>query len=171
MYINPERAKQVDFIPYLQIGNEVIVKAGNPKGVKEREGVCGTKIAVTLGGIQEKYAREDAERCKTQGKGEVTVLTFPTAQDSALAVRSGRADVFYNSTPGAVKLLDELPGVYELAGETFEANTKIGIALRKDDAEMTSAIKKALQAVVDDGQYATLIEKYKLPKSSAILTN
>jgi polar amino acid transport system substrate-binding protein len=170
MYINEERAKQVNFVPYLEIGNEIIVKAGNPKGIKSREDVCGTTIAVTLGGIQEKYAREDADRCAKQNKAQVTVLTFPTAQDSALTVRNGRADVFYNSTPGAVKQLAELPGVYELAGESFEVGTKIGVAVRKDDEDTRSAIEAALKAIVADGQYKKLIERYKMPASVALLT-
>lgn len=169
MYINPARAEQVDFVPYLQIGNEVIVKAGNPKHIKSRADVCGTSIAVTLGGIQEKYAREDAARCAKDGKAAVTVLTFPTAQDSALAVRNGRAEVFYNSTPGAVKQLAELPGVYELAGESFEVGTKIGIAVRKSDDDTKRAIEAALKAIVADGQYLALIKKYNMPKSVALL--
>ncbi len=169
MYINPKRAEKVDFVPYLTVGNEVIVKAGNPKGLTGREDVCGTTIAVTLGGIQESYARADAKRCEEAGKDTVTVMTLPTAQDSALAVRSGRADVFYNSTPGAAKLIAELPGVYELVGESFEANTKIGIAVRKGDTDTAKAIEAALKAVVADGDYMALVEKYKLPKSAALL--
>ncbi|MET4807112.1 ABC transporter substrate-binding protein [Limibacillus sp. MBR-115] len=170
MYINEERAKQVEFVPYLKIGNEIIVKAGNPHGIKSRADVCGRTIAVTLGGIQESYAREDATRCEGEGKPTVTVLTFPTAQDSALAVRVDRADIFYNSTPGAVKQLSELPGIYELAGETFESNTRIGIALRKDDMDGKRAIEEALAALVADGSYDALIERYNLPKSVALLS-
>lgn len=170
MYINEERAKQVEFVPYLEIGNEIIVKAGNPMGIKSRDDVCGAKIAVTLGGIQEKYAREDAERCAKQGKAEVTVLTFPTAQDSALTVRNGRADIFYNSTPGAVKQMAELPGVFEMPAESFEVGTKIGIAVRKDDEATRSAIEAALKAIVADGKYKALIERYKMPASVSLLT-
>ncbi len=169
MYMNEERAKQVDFVPYLTVGNEVVVKAGNAKGLTGRADVCGTSIAVTLGGIQESYARADAKRCADEGKDEVTVITLPTAQDSALAVRSGRADVFYNSTPGTAKLLAELPGVYERVGESFEANTKVGIAVRKGDTDTATAIKGALDAIVADGSYATLLDKYLLPKSAALL--
>jgi ABC-type amino acid transport substrate-binding protein len=32
MYFNPRRAEQVDFIPYMSIGNEVVVKKSNPLG-------------------------------------------------------------------------------------------------------------------------------------------
>jgi polar amino acid transport system substrate-binding protein len=170
MYINEERATQVDFVPYLQIGNEIVVQKGNPESISSREDVCGMTIAVTLGGIQETYARQDAERCAAAGEPEVTVLTFPTAQDSALAVRRGRAEVFYNSTPGAVKQVRELPDAFEIAGETFEADTQIGIAVRKGDAEMKQAIEQALQTLVEGGQYESLVAKYGLPKTVAVLS-
>jgi polar amino acid transport system substrate-binding protein len=164
MYINDERAKQVDFVPYLKIGNEVIVKKGNPAGVTGRDdSLCGKKIAVTLGGIEETYARQDSKRCTDGGKSAVVVLTFPTAQDSALAVRQGRADVEFDSTPGAVELLKGVPGVYEIAGPTFESNTRIGMAARKGDDATVKALEAALQAVVKDGTYKKLIAKYDLP--------
>ena len=168
MYINPERSEQVEFIPYLRIGNEIVVPKGNPKNIGGRDDLCGMTIAVTLGGIQEKYAREDADKCAQAGKGEVTVLTLPTAQDSALTVRQGRADVFFNSTPGAIKQITELPDAFEIAGETFEANTRIGIAVRKDDAAMKSAVEQALMDVVKDGTYDSLIEKYGLPRTVSL---
>ena len=168
MYIKPEREEQVDFVRYMTIGDEIVVPKGNPKGIASRADLCGMRVAVTLGGIQESYAREDDEKCKAAGKDGVEVLTFPTAQDSALAVARSRADVFFNSTPGATMQVTARPDVYEIVGETFAADTFIGIAVRKDDPEMKKAIEAALEAIVADGTYDALIEKYKLPPTVSI---
>lgn len=170
MYINPERAKQVEFVPYLRVGNEVIVRKGNPAGITGRDdSLCGKKISVTLGGIEETYAREDNKRCTDAGHPAVTILTFPTAQDSALALRQGRSDAHLDSTPGAVTLLEKVPDTYQIAGASFNTDTQIGIALRKGDAAMRQAIETALQSVVKDGTYQKLIKKYDLPETVAIL--
>jgi polar amino acid transport system substrate-binding protein len=168
MYINEERSAQVDFVPYMLVGNEIVVPRGNPEGIASREDLCGLTVAVTLGGIQETYAREDAARCENAGEETVTVLTLPTAQDSALSVRQGRADAFFNATPGAMIQVQELPDVYEIVGETFEANTQIGIAVRKGDDDLRAAIEAAIQQVVEDGTYAELMEKYDFPPSVAL---
>jgi len=168
MYINPQRAEQVDFVPYMRIGNQIIVRKGNPLNIRSRDDLCGRRVAVTLGGIQENYAREDARKCEAAGRPTVTVLTFPTAQDSALAVRQGRADAYFDSTPGAAKVTSELPDVYEVAGDVFEANTQIGIAVRKGDAAMKAAIEAAVREVVADGTYVRLLEKYNLPLAGNI---
>ncbi len=170
MYINEQRAAQVEFIPYLRIGSLVMVQAANPAKITGRDNsLCGKTIAVTLGGIQESYARQDDKRCRDGGLAGITVMTLPTAQDSALTLRQGRADVLFNSTPGAVELMDKLPGVYAMVGSEFESNTQIGMAVRKGDTAMKAAIEAALKEIVADGTYKTLIETWKFPASVSLL--
>lgn len=168
MYIRPEREEQVDFAPYLTVGNEIVVQAKNPMGIRAREDICGAKIAVTLGGFQEKLAREDDENCKKAGKDGVQVLTFPTAQDAALALKNGRADAIFNSTPGAYKQVQELPNDYAVAGKTFGPFAKIGIAVRKGDTQMKDAITHAIAAVKADGVIDKLLVKYGMPVTAKL---
>lgn len=170
MYIKPERAEQVDFVPYLKIGNQVIVAAGNPAKITGRDdSLCGKKIAVTLGAIEEIFAREDDKRCLAAGKPGVAISTFPTAQDSVLSLRQGRADAVFDSTPGAVELIDKVPGVFQTVGPEFEANTRIGMAVRKGDTAMKAALEAALAEIVADGSYKQLIAKWRLPETVALL--
>lgn len=169
MYMTPARAGQVDFVPYLKLGDRVIVQASNPAKITGRDdSICGKTIAVTLGGIEESYARADVQRCTAAGHGAPTVLTLPTAQDSALSLRQGRADAIYNSTPGTVTMLTEVPGVYEAVGPEFEQTTSIGIAVNKGNSAMATALKDALAKVVANGTYKKLIAKWKLPPTVSI---
>ena len=170
MYINEQRAAQVEFIPYLRIGSLVVVQAANPSKIAGRDtSLCGKTIAVTLGGIQESYARQDDKRCRDGGLAGITVMTLPTAQDSALTLRQGRADALFTSTPGAVELMDKVPGTYATVGPEFEANTQIGIAVRKGDGAMKAAVEAALKEFVADGTYKALIETWKFPASVSLL--
>ncbi len=176
MYINPTRAAQVDFVPYMKIGNEIVVQKGNKLGIQQRSDLCGHRIAVTLGAIEETYARADAAACKQAGKTEPAILTLPTAQDSAIALRQGRADAMFDSTPGATEMVTALPGVFEIAGEPFESGTQLGIAVRKGDTAMKAAVETAVKAAVEtavkaavaDGTYAALLKKYNLPAAGSI---
>ena len=168
MYINPQRAEQVEFVPYMTLGNEIVVKKGNPLGIKSRADLCGHRIAVTLGGIEETYARQDLEGCKTAGKPEPTIMTLPSAQDSALSLRQGRAEALFDSEAGAIELVETVPDAYEIAGEPFESNTHIGLAVRKGDVAMKAAVEAGLKAVVADGTYARMMVKYRLPPSGSL---
>jgi polar amino acid transport system substrate-binding protein len=158
----------VDFVPYLTVGNEIVVGAKNPKGINSRADMCGVKIAVTLGGFQEKLAREDDDNCKKAGKPAVEVMTFPTAQDAALALKNGRADAIYNGTPGAYKQVQELPADFAIAGSTFGPFAKIGIAVRKGDTQMQQAMTAALAAVKADGVIDQLLKKYGMPAAAKL---
>jgi polar amino acid transport system substrate-binding protein len=166
MYINPQRSEQVDFVPYMTIGEVIIVKAGNPSGITGRDdSLCGKTLSVTLGAIEETYARQDAERCKAGGLGEVTVQTLPTGPDTVTSVVQGRADAMFTSTPSAAVMLEEIGDQIELAGGEFDANTSIGMAVRKGETALHAAIEAAVKEVVADGTYDALLEKYKLPAS------
>jgi len=168
MYMNPTRAAVVDFIPYMNIGDSIIVAKGNPLNIHSRADVCGHRIAVTLGAIEETYAREDVVNCKKAGKPAPQVMTLPTGQDSALSLGQHRADLEYDSTPGALELIAARPGVYEIAGAPFAENTTIGIAVRKGDTAMQTAVSDAVHKLVADGTYAALLKKYNLPASGSI---
>ena len=169
MYMTAARGAQVDFVPYLRVGDRVIVQASNPAGITGRDdSICGKNLAVTLGGIEETYARADAQRCTAAGHSAPNIMTLPDAQNSALSLRQGRADAIYNSTPGTVQLLAEVPNVYKAVGPEFEQTTTIGIAVGKGNAAMADAVKDALARVVAQGTYQQLIEKWKLPASVSI---
>jgi polar amino acid transport system substrate-binding protein len=168
MYINEERAEQVEFIPYMVVGEALLVPKGNPKGIKTLpDDLSGKTIAVTRGAIGETYMLEFNEELKAKGLDEMEIMALPTNQDALLAVESGRADGFDTSTPGSAYTQTEKPDVFELAG-TFKLGTQIGIAVRKDDADTKAALEAALKAFVESGKYDELIAKYNLPAESSI---
>ncbi|WP_233277596.1 ABC transporter substrate-binding protein [Paenibacillus durus] len=162
MYIKPEREEQVDFIPYMGLADSIVVKSGNPKGIKSLDDLSDLTVAVTRGAVEEINVREHNEKLKQAGKKEIKILALPTANDAVLATEQGRADAFLHSSPGAAYLQEEKPGVFEIAG-SFGADTKIGIAVRKGDTETKTAIEAALKKVVENGTYTQLMEKYHLP--------
>jgi polar amino acid transport system substrate-binding protein len=166
MYIKPERAAVVDFIPYMRVGNQLVVAAGNPKNVQGQDDLCGLKIAVTLGGFQEGLAKEQGTKCVAAGKKETEVLTYPSAQDAALVLKQGRADAIFNSTPGAVKQVTALPDVYAIGGKSFGPYFLVGIALRKGDTEMKKAVEAGLKSIQADGTFDALLKKYNFPKEA-----
>lgn len=168
MYITAVRQEQVDFVPYMLIGQQMVVRKGNPGNVQGRGDLCGRRVAVTLGGIQDTYARQDADACKAAGKPELTIMTFPGAQDAALAVRNGRADAYYESTAGVARIINEMSDVFQATGEIFEFGTRIGMAVRKGDTATAEALAAAIKAVVAEGTYHRLMAKYNFPRAGSM---
>jgi polar amino acid transport system substrate-binding protein len=166
MYINEKRKEQADLIPYVRIGQDIVVRKGNPAKISGREDICGKRVGVSAGTIQEIQANQDVARCAAAGKPKVEVFTFPHG-GSTLALMQGRVDAYYFGTPAAVVLIEEYPNDFEKAGETFEANTLIGIGVAKDRQDLKSSIEQALSAIRKDGSFAALLKKHGLPEASA----
>ncbi len=168
LYITAERLQVADFIPYVIVGNQIVVQKGNPKNLSGRESLCGFKVAVPVSTAFEAAAKQASDACKAAGKPEIELLSLPGSNNVALALSQGRVDAALNSTATIAAMMSENPDAYELAGEPFDSNTKVGIALRKDSTALKAQLDQALQAMVKDGSYAALLKKWNLPaKASA----
>jgi len=168
MYINPERSQVVDFIPYLRIGNQLLVAKGNPAHITTVDELCGHRIVVPVGTVYEKEAQAHAADCQTSGKPALTIITLTSTAVGALAIKEGRADVLIASTPTDAALIKESPDAFETAGPTFENSTLLGIGVGKDKTALKEAIDTALKAIAVDGVIIDLIKKYGLPSDSAL---
>jgi polar amino acid transport system substrate-binding protein len=162
MYITDQRAEQVDFVPYLVIGETLLTPRGNPKKISRvPEDLAGRTVAVTRGAIGETYMEAYNKELRAKGLTTMKIMSLPSNQDAMLAVKSGRADAFDTSTPGAATTLAESDD-YSVAA-TFKNDTKIGIAVRKGDKKMAAALREALDLFVRSGDYTKLLRKYRLP--------
>jgi polar amino acid transport system substrate-binding protein len=167
LYVTPERMQVADFIPYVIVGNQIVVQKGNPKKISGREGLCGLKAAVPVNTAFEASTKALSADCKAAGKPEIDILSLTGSDTVALALQQGRVDAALNSTATIAAMIGESPDAYELAGPPFDANTKVGIALRKDDAALKSRLEAALQSMVKDGTYAALLKRWNLPSQAS----
>ncbi|MBV9828745.1 MAG: ABC transporter substrate-binding protein [Alphaproteobacteria bacterium] len=168
VYINPERSQVIDLIPYLRIGDYITVPKGNPLHLAKLLDLCGHKIAAAVGTIFEKQAQKLAADCKTAGQPDLTIISPPATPASVLMLKEGRADAIIVPVPTALELMKGTPGVFETAGEAIDNNTLLGIGVAKGRPALKEALETALKAVVADGTYGKIIEKYGLPKSSSL---
>ena len=81
-----------------------------------------------------------------------------------LQVKSGRADSGLQDYPVASYNARTSGGGedFEVVGEQIQAGP-LGIGVSKDEPELRDALQQALQAIIDDGTYAELLEKYDVP--------
>ena len=167
MYINPQRLEVADMVPYLLVGNQIVVKKGNPKKIAGTVSLCGVNVAAPVATVFEASAKAAGAACKAAGKPDISLLSLAGTTACALALTQGRADAIIVSTPTVAALMHETPDAYEPAGAPFNADTKVGIAVRKDNPGLTADIQKALQTVVKNGTYDALLKKWAMPAGSS----
>jgi polar amino acid transport system substrate-binding protein len=168
MYINPERSQVVDFIPYLKVGNQMLVAKGNPLHIANLPDLCGHRLAAPVGTVYEKAALQLVADCQSGGKPALELLSLTSTAAGALALKEGRADAIVASTATVAALIKDSPDAFETAGEVFDNNTQLGIAVPKDKPALKEAVDAAFKAIVADGTYANLVKKYGLPPSSSL---
>jgi polar amino acid transport system substrate-binding protein len=168
MYINPERAAVVDFVPYMKIGESLLGRTDSNVAIsKLPDDLSGKTIAVTRGAIGEDYMNDFNADLKSKGLPPMTIMALPNNQDALLAVQSGRADSFDTSTPGAAHTLSESGDKFKVL-TTFALDTQIGIAMPKNKPELKAAIEAAVRRFIDSGKYNELLQKYNLPEDSKL---
>lgn len=152
------REKQVDFVNYFQAGEGFYVKSGSSKKYDGLASLCGAKVAVESGTIEETDAKTQAKACEKAGKGKLTVLSFADQSQTNLAVSSGRADVGFGDSQVVGWIVASSKGQFELTGTPF-AVAPYGIALPKGNG-MAAPVKAALEKLIANGTYTKILAKW-----------
>jgi polar amino acid transport system substrate-binding protein len=153
--------KGVDFVDYFIAGTAVYTKKGNPEGIKSIEDLCGKTAAVQRGTTYEKALQTQSKACKDAGKAAVKIESFENDTEAQTRVKSGGAVAGVNDYPVALDLSRKADGgnAFEVVGEQIDAGP-FGIAVNKDNAGLRDAIKEAVDAIIADGSYLKVLEKW-----------
>jgi polar amino acid transport system substrate-binding protein len=168
MYITPARQEVLDFIPYLLIGDQMVVQKGNPAHLTGKDNLCGHHIAVAVNTLYEKTAHSLSDACTAAGKPAIDILAVGSSAVVALTLAQGRAEGAISSTSVISAMMSNTPDTFEPLGEPFNTNSKLGIGIAKTNPGLRDALTAALKAMKDDGSYDAMIKKWGLPASSSI---
>lgn len=91
----------------------------------------------------------------------VEIKLYDTQENAYLDLNSGRVDgVLADKFVNWEWLKSDAGKDYEFKGEPVFDNDKIAIAVRKDDTALTNNLNAALKAIVDNGTYKQINDKY-----------
>jgi len=168
MGILPARLSQVSFVRYGHFSNGLVVRKGNPTGVRNDD-ACGHSISVEKGTQPLLVWQKKSDECVAAGKPKIELMVFEGKGPQVLAVESGRAEaagVGFATAIVAAKhsngKLDAAPG-----GPVPGATVECGIAFNKQNAKLGQALEAAVKALVADGTYDKIWDKYGLSAERA----
>jgi polar amino acid transport system substrate-binding protein len=160
MTATPERAREIDFLEYFQAGTSILVAKGNPKRIGSMADLCGTTVTLQSGTIHEELVDAQQDDC---GDRPIKARPLESGTQVVLDVKFGRADAALADFPVAAynaKVSGEGRD-FEVVGEQIDPGP-YGIGLRKDDADLRSALQEALRAIIDDGSYDRVLTKWNV---------
>ncbi|MDJ0379289.1 ABC transporter substrate-binding protein [Streptomyces sp. G-G2] len=156
--------KGVDFVDYFSSGVSLLVKKGNPQAIKSLDDLCGKTVAVQRGTIYEDTFKAQADKC---GDKKLTIQAFDTDAEAQTRVKSGGAVADLNDYPVAAYIAKTTDGgaTFEVAGSQSDVGV-FGIGVSKDNTQLRDALKEALDAIIKDGSYGKVLEKWNVKESA-----
>lgn len=148
--ITPQRSQLVDFIiPHYCNGANIVTKAGGPRTAAELK---DKNVSVAVGTVY--YDK------LTTIPGIKKIMTVPSEIDGFTALLHDRSDAWVTEKPMAISVINASPRKSELIiGDEILYQTN-AMAIAKGNTDLQSAINKAMQEIIQDGTYATLMKKY-----------
>lgn len=156
--ITPERLAEVDMIAYIASGSTFSVQTGNPAGL-DPQNLCGTTMGVQTGTIQDEAADVLSAACEAAGEDAIEILRYDSQADVTTNLVGGKLDVMYADSPVGQYAAVQTDGQVEQLGDVLAAAPQ-GIAVSKDDPEMSVALQAAMQYLMDEGIWADILDTW-----------
>ncbi|ANW18202.1 ABC transporter substrate-binding protein [Streptomyces clavuligerus] len=152
----------VDFVDYFTAGVSIYTPKGKDQGIKTWADLCGKKIAVQRGTVSEDLAKAENKKCGD--KGPIKIEAFDNDLEAQTRLRAGGADAGSADFPVAAYAVQKSGGGkdFQLVGEQVEA-APYGIAFAKDNTQLRDAVKAALDAIIKNGEYQKVLDKWGVP--------
>ncbi len=157
----PERAKVVDFVDYLNVGQSLMVQKGNPKAITSFETLCGHTAAAQVGSTNLDALKQASADCQKAGKPAIDVVGLKTDTDGVLALKANRIDAYESDSPVIAYYIGQDTASFEFGGKAINA-IPVGIAVRKDETALRGDVQSAIDGMYTDGTMARILAKWHL---------
>ena len=162
-----ERMDVLTFVDYSASGTGILTRAGNPDEIETYLDLCGKNVAVQTATSQVDLVKDvwQAE-CAAEGLEPIALSEFPSDSDAQLAITAGKAAASLLTKPSAGFVAkttndgDTFMVVEDPTAPNGYDATLNGIGVLKEDEALAEAIQAALQALMDDGTYETILAEF-----------
>lgn len=154
MSITEERKRAVDFTDPYYTNKLQFIAPKNVDFKTGRDSLKGKIIGAQRATISGMWLEDNLRKV-------VDVKLYDTQENAYLDLTSGRIDAILADKFVQYEWLKSSAGEdYEFKGEPMFENDKIGIAVRKGNDQLRERLNAALQAIVEDGTYKAINDKY-----------
>jgi polar amino acid transport system substrate-binding protein len=158
------RRETADFVDYLTTGPQIFVLTEN--AAKSAIDLCGKRLGTTRSTsfpIEiEKWSRQN---CEAGSRPAVQYVPGENSIDVRNQLKQGRIDAAVQGSETLPYAQQQEAGKYRVVGEPISTGYQ-GIMFRKDDAALREVVTQHLAAMIADGSYKAILDKYGLSASA-----
>ncbi len=154
------RRETADFVDYLTTGPQFFVLAES--AAQSAADLCGKRIGTTRStSFPIEIEKWSKQNCEAGGKPAVQYVPGENSIDVRNQLKQGRIDAAVQGSETLPYAQSQEAGKYRIIGEPFSTGYQ-GIMFRKDDAALREAVTQHLAAMIADGSYKAILDKYGL---------
>lgn len=165
--VNKDRVKLFDFASYRAAYMGFEAKKSATYDIKGADDISGLKVSVGSGTNQEKILLAWNKELEGKGKAPAVLQYYSSDADTILALSSGRTDLNIGPYPSTVyreNTRDDLKVVGKVnAG--WPSETLVAATTLRGNG-LAPVITDALNAVIEDGSYAEVLERWGLSEEA-----
>lgn len=159
MFYTPERARILYMLLYELQAISISVPRGNPQRITTTRDLAGKRVAVEIGGYEERNIRRINDEQVAAGLAPMDIKVFTTFADAYQALRAGQVD--------AVVSVDVTAKFYQDRGDFDRAASGIAgspatLGFRSKDLALVAL--RVMNQMRRDGFYDKLLDKYGVTK-------
>ena len=161
-FVNPERTAQFVAIPYHDTTSVIMVKKGNPEGIRTPDDLSGKTVVTQNGTDLLKLARKISKDLEAKGQEPARVQGYDKFEEATQQLVVGRADaVITQDTDASYRDLRQ-PGTFE-AVYSFPDKQVFGTYFKKDKQALADAVHQALVELESSGELKKIAEEEGMP--------
>jgi polar amino acid transport system substrate-binding protein len=160
--ITPARQQAVEFVPYINVGEALVVAKGQAASVHTLDDLSGRHLAAQSGTTFETTLRDLNAHLREVGKAPIQVDFYANQPEVLAAVRAGQVFGSLHDSPVGAYLARQYPQELEVAIPSFNEAPE-GIAVAKAHPELLETVRRAVAAMEADGTLAAIRHKWGLP--------
>jgi polar amino acid transport system substrate-binding protein len=177
--ITDARKQAVDMIPYFAAGQSFVVLASNKSTISAVTDLCGKAVAAEKGTVEADHIAGTGDynattslnaQCKAAGKANITLKVFAADTDALLALQAGTVIAHFTDEPVAGFEVVNGNGAFAMLPSLTVERGAEGISVTKNHPELRDAVKAALQQMIDDGTYMTILTKWGVQSGAVAST-
>ncbi len=153
------RHETATFVDYLKSGPNFFVQQSRAAEFKEPAALCGKKVGASRRTMFPAMINAWSE--KSCGSTPVVFVGTDGSADARTQLKQGRIDAAVQGNETLPYIMDFEPGAYTPVGTPI-AQQFTGIALPVKEKALQQAMLEAVDALIADGTYRTLLAKWKL---------
>lgn len=161
-----ERRTNGDFVDYYTSGAAAITLEENAGSYEDVFDLCGMRVGFQTGISSASQLPIISDQCDDErpGIGPIQLSPFPNDAAGLVALRSGQVDAHVMDGTAASYQASLPHEGYTLAValDSVVERTNIGLVVTKGEPDLRDAIAAALQGMLDDGTYESILAEYGL---------